>query len=147
MNAAEVTVFPTKGHTSEDRLMDVYHSTGKGPVYVTQGNTGAAQGETWVQPQPAWSAVRMANGFSPPNRTTVVDSHIRSAGTFSSGEEERKSSLSSESVSVEGHVLPSTYTDTFGFGLITVMNYTHLFYHSIPITGKKDDKFWIVKRT
>jgi hypothetical protein len=53
-----VTVYPVKGHTHEDRLHDVYYSTGKGPVHVVQGNSGAMQFERWAQPAPAWSAVR-----------------------------------------------------------------------------------------
>jgi len=89
---------------------------------VVQGNTGAMQAEKWIQPQPAWSAVRFANGFVPRNKTH------------------------SELIEVEGVILPSNYTDTFGFGVATFFNTTHMFYRNIPVTGDiGEDSFWIVK--
>lgn len=115
----EVTVYPQR-----KLLRDIYYSTGKGPVHVVQGNTGAMQWETWVQPQPAWSAIRFANGFIPLNRTSTSD------------------------ISVDGPVLPSNYTNTFGYGVITAWNSTHLQYDAKADTDSDlgTDLFWIVKR-
>jgi len=109
-------------------LGDVYYSTGKGPVHVVQGNTGAMQWESWVQPQPAWSAIRFANGFIPLNRTNGVDY---------------------EGNNIDGPVLPSNYTNTYGFGVVTAWNSTHLQYEAMADTDSSvgTDQFWIVKRT
>lgn len=114
--------------------VDYYYSTGKGPVHVTQGNSGAMQVEKWHQPQPDWSAVRYANGLSPRNKTSADD-----------GE--------SVPMEVEVNVVPGpegkiTYVDTFGFGVITALNSTHLHYESHANTNntKFTDSFWIVKR-
>ena len=97
---------------------DAYYSTGKGPVYVCQGNTGAMQGEKFIQPQPDWSAVRMANGIHGRNKSEVAIDDVYS------------------------------YRNTFGYGIITSFNSTHLFYENIPNTEKIrfSDRFWIVKR-
>ena len=111
----EVTVRPIPGHSGENAGVDVYHSQGKGPVHVVQGNTGAMQFETWVHPKPRWSAVRFSNGYIP-------------------------------EIGVEGMILESNYTDTFGFGVATFINATHMKYSNIPITGDIGvDTFWIVK--
>lgn len=139
----EVTVFPdhiphrdeATGHVS---LVDVYHSTGKGPVYVVQGNTGAMQFETWTQPQPEWSAVRFANGYIPPKRSPFSrDDHKHAAvGSGEEGDPE-----------LEGLILKSNYSDTFGFGVATFYNSTHMHYRNIPVTGSiGTDEFWVVKR-
>lgn len=115
-----VTDYPTK-QVIDDTEVDVYHSDGLGPVHVVQGNTGAMQDSLWVYPVPPWSAVRYANGFVPGDERPTRDN-------------------------LDGLILDSNYTDTFGIGLITFMNSTHLFYDSVPITGNITDKFWIVKR-
>lgn len=49
----------------------IYPAGVKGPMHIVQGNSGAMQVEKWVQPAPAWSAIRMANGYRVPsvNRT------------------------------------------------------------------------------
>ena len=38
-----------------------YHNT-SAPNYVVVGSAGAMQAETWTEPTPPWSAVRLANG-------------------------------------------------------------------------------------
>lgn len=121
VNNFEVTSYPVNSKKFQrDGHVDVYESSGKGPVYVVQGNTGAMQAEKWIQPQPAWSAVRFANGFVPRNKT--------------------------HSEYLEGLVLPSNYTDTFGFGVAEFVNATHLFYRNIPVTGNiGEDSFWVIK--
>jgi len=120
------TVLPVKG--GGNGLEDVYYSLGKGPVHVVQGNTGAMQVEQWIQPQPAWSAVRFANGWIPQNKTA------QPAGQHNH------------------HDLPHlgaqrvNYTDTFGFGSVTFVNSTHMYYEMVPVTGTLGyDKFWIVR--
>ena len=38
------------------------------------------------------------------------------------------------------------YSDTFGFGMVTFANATHMQYRNIPVTGTIGyDEFWIVK--
>ena len=127
VNNYKVTVYPIKnGNNDNNNTDDVYYSKGFGPVYVTQGNSGAMQFESWDQPQPAWSAYRYANGFVPKNIT--------------------KSQSQDGEFDVEQGLLSSNYTDTFGFGVITTMNSTHLKYEMIPATGEiGKDVFWIVK--
>jgi hypothetical protein len=40
-----------------------------------------------------------------------------------------------------------SYSDTFGFGVATFVNSTHLHYSAVPVTGTSGtDDFWIVKR-
>ena len=83
------------------------------------------QFESWTQPAPSWSAKRFANGFVPPNVTISRNFEDKLSGIF----------------------LESNYTDTFGIGIITAMNATHLQYSTIPVTGNIGvDSFWIVKR-
>lgn len=120
-----VTVPPSVYHPSLGKRVDMYHSEGKGPVYVVQGNTGAMQFEKWIHPQPEWSAIRFANGFIPPRDITTPEG----------------------SEMLQGLILESNYTDTFGLGIATFSNSTHLHYESIPVTGSiGTDEFWIVKR-
>jgi acid phosphatase type 7 len=127
VSAGEVTVFPKKRPNGDGKLVDVYETEGKGPVYVTQGNTGAMQFERWNQPQPDWSAVRFANGFVPPHNP------------FRGGHRDQNQ--------LGGAILESNYSDTFGFGVSTFFNATHLHYRCIPVTGDVGvDEFWIVKR-
>jgi Calcineurin-like phosphoesterase len=128
----EVTVYPTKSSKLPKDNVDIYYSQSKGPVYVVQGNTGAMQGETWVQPQPAWSAIRFANGFVPRNVSDVV-----------------ASTEGGSNGNVGGAVLPTDYIDTFGYGVITAYNATHMYYRARADSNSTDignDEFWIVKR-
>jgi hypothetical protein len=119
-----VTVYPEK-YNGRPRGADVYKSEGKGPVYVVQGNTGAMQVEQWVNPRPDWSAVRFSNGYIPP-----------------------KDKFSREgSDALKGLILNSNYSDTFGVGIATFTNSTHLHYQVYPVTGTIGvDEFWVVKR-
>lgn len=119
------TVLPVKGRTRDTLGDDMYYSLNKGPVHVVQGNTGAMQFETWIQPQPAYSAVRFGDGFVPRNRSHTLQS----------------------AAELQGEVFDRVnYTDTFGFGSVTFLNSTHMYYEMIPITGTQGtDKFWIVK--
>jgi hypothetical protein len=122
VNQSIVTVYPVeKDHVSGD----VYYSEGKGPVYVVQGNSGAMQWEQWLHPAPAWSAVRFANGFIPYNNTRDIIH-------------------TSESHIVYGDY---NYTNTFGFGVITVYNSTHLHYDAKADTESRlgTDRFWVIK--
>ena len=117
----QVTVYP---EANEDDT-DMYYSKGHGPVYVVQGNTGAMQFENWNQPQPAWSAIRYANGYIPRN---ITKPHERDEAEANQG------------------LLSSNYTDTFGFGVASGVNSTHLRYEMVPVTGEVGrDVFWIVK--
>ena len=65
------------------------------------------QFETYVQPQPAWSALRFSNGYIPRNKTHHPHDDRENLG-------------------VEGVILPSNYTDTFGFGVATFYNSSHM---------------------
>lgn len=121
-----VTCYPKKQLHSDEGgrglFIDVYHSFGRGPVHVVQGNAGAAQGEQWYQPAPAWSAIRFANGYITPNISTPRDSPL---------------------IETTKHW---NYTDTFGFGVVTAYNRTHLHYSMVPLTGTLGtDQFWVVK--
>jgi hypothetical protein len=114
-----------EGEPAEEQV-DLYRSQGKGPVYVVQGNTGAMQFERWANPRPDWSAVRFANGFIPPSDVTQDPT---------------------EQARLQGLILDSNYTDTFGFGVMTVMNSTHMQYKVVPVSGTiGTDEFWVVKR-
>lgn len=129
----EVTVQPTSeawGPSGEK--VDVYTSRGQGPVQVVQGNSGAMQEESWDQPQPVWSAFRCANGYVPKSESS-------SQSLDHALELELDGGLSNR-------VRDYDYKDTYGFGLVTFSNATHLQYRSIPITGTVGyDEFWIVK--
>lgn len=125
VNNGVVSVKPSKIR-SESGLVDQYKAEGKGPVYIVQGNTGAMQFERWQQPAPEWSAVRFANGFIPPKHLNSIE----------------------EKHELEGIILKSNYTDTFGVAVATFSNATHLHYSVVPITGTiGKDEFWLVKRT
>lgn len=124
VNDKVVSVYPTK-FEGESGSVDMYHSEGKGPVYVVQGNTGAMQFERWANPKPDFSAVRFANGYIPPRDRFSKEG----------------------AAALKGLILDSNYSDTFGFGVITFANSTHLHYSNIPVTGTIGvDEFWIVKR-
>ena len=123
-----VTSAPQKLH-GDSKGLDAYYSTGKGPVYVCQGNTGAMQAERWIQPQPEWSAVRMANGLIAHNRTSSrITAELNS----------------DSSVGADLYNYPNTY----GYGILTTVNSTHLLYESIPNTEAERfyDRFWVIKR-
>jgi hypothetical protein len=132
VNGAAIT-YPEKlavpsssGQEEGEQEVDVYHSQGKGPVYVVQGNTGALQFERWANPKPDWSALRFANGFIPPADVTQDPA---------------------EAERLQGLVLESNYTDTFGFGVMTAFNATHMQYKVVPVSGTLGtDEFWVVKR-
>jgi len=55
--AGSVTDHPTTGPDGND----VYQSP-SAPPHVVIGSAGALQEESWMKPQPEWSAVRFANG-------------------------------------------------------------------------------------
>jgi hypothetical protein len=130
----EVLVKPTLQPWGTDGAqVDVYASSGKGPVQVVQGNSGGMQAEKWEQPQPAWSAFRCANGYIPSadGKLEHTIEHVVDAGIGELLHLDR---------------LRYHYTDTYGFGIINFANSTHLQYRSIPITGSIGyDEFWIVK--
>jgi hypothetical protein len=125
LNNGVVTVFPTDYTDANGVTVPLYKTTGKGPVYVVQGNTGAMQVEHWVMPKPEWSAKRFANGIIP-------------------ADDEASTALREKLITSDTR----TYTDTFGIGLATFVNSTHLHYRAVPVTGTiGTDEFWIVKRT
>ena len=92
------------------------------------------QFERFQQPAPTWSAFRMAMGFVTPNVSRTAEGPGFEPLT-------RNSSL-------PGYV---KYTSTFGFGVITFANATHLHYSTVsdavvkPGTEVPSDEFWIVK--
>lgn len=55
--------------------VDVYSGAATAPIYIVQGTAGAMQFETLVQPQPAWSAVRLVGtyGFGTLTVSTSAD--------------------------------------------------------------------------
>mmetsp|Transcript_23680 Transcript_23680/g.32518 ORF Transcript_23680/g.32518 Transcript_23680/m.32518 type:complete len:574 (+) Transcript_23680:35-1756(+) len=127
----KVTVFPVKNGAG----VDEYHSLGRGPVHVVQGHAGAMQFERFQQPAPEWSAFRMANGFITPNisRPSKGDT-IEDLISISKPENFK-------------------YTSTYGFGVMTFYNATHMHFTTVSDAHKtsKDasplpgDEFWIVK--
>ena len=122
-----VTVYPE----SFDGV-DLYRASGRGPVQVVQGNAGGMQFEKWQQPQPEWSAVRMANGFIPKNKTS------------------EEVGVSAKGIIDDIKLLKDYhYVDTYGFGVATFVNATHLYYQNVPVehekTGPGYDSFWVVK--
>lgn len=129
VQSGEVTVYPNQ-ITIDNNLVDAYYSYGKGPVHVVQGSAGGMQGERWQQPAPAWSAIRFANGFIAPNiSSTSIDV------------------FTGDKSSEQGYNSDRNYTNTFGFGLITAYNASHLHYNVIPITGNVGvDQFWVIKQ-
>jgi hypothetical protein len=134
---------------------DVYEAP-KVPVYITQGNSGAAQEERWQTPTPAWSAVRWANGKAsnaPPalnhapaaaRGDSTADGTTGAAAASAVGHASEPAVSESSSTS-GGSVWPYTYTDTFGFGVANFVNATAMRYESVPVTGNFTDQFWIVR--
>ena len=174
VKGGEVTVWPQKqllsppappgvaATTAEAKEveMDVYYlsESGTGPVHVVQGHAGGMQAERWLQPQPMWSAVRMANGYVPPNNT---DAAVAATVTTMQGEEvpldlSDGSPLRSTDIP-QVPLLPRGfseedersvyYSDTYGFGIIRAVNSTHMYYSSVLDTDNNvaGDQFWIVR--
>ncbi len=153
MKEGAVTVYPEKGPTIATRRTDVYHALGKGPVHIMQGHAGGMQGERWLQPQPDYSAFRMSNGYVVPNRTRA-DAKEAGGYMIHNG---RPVDLSDTSLQTAAELsgfplqLPDfthfNYTDTYGFGVITAANSTHLHFQSVSDTDSHiaSDEFWIVK--
>ena len=130
----QVTVKPSSAAWGPGgSLVDVYESNGQGPVQVVQGNSGGMQEVSWEEPQPTWSAFRCSNGFVPKDKesTRVLEEALEMQ--LDGGRKE--------------DLVDYDYKDTYGFGLVTFANATHLQYRSIPVTGTIGyDEFWIVKR-
>ena len=57
-----VASLPARRHAGPNGDEDVYVRP-RAPVHVVNGAAGAFQHETWNSPMPAWSAVRIADGF------------------------------------------------------------------------------------
>jgi hypothetical protein len=157
MKDGVATVFPVKGPTVDTRRTDVYHALGKGPVHIMQGHAGGMQFERWTQPQPDWSAFRMSNGYVVPNRTRATDSIERDERGYMLLNGMRVD-LSDDSTQTDAQLgtlplqMPDildhyNYTDTYGFGVITLANCTHLHFQSVSDTESHvaADEFWIVK--
>jgi hypothetical protein len=160
----EVTSMPTKEwmlnmDTKKPSRCDVYRSNGVGPVHVMQGFTGGFQAERFMQPQPAWSAFRMADGIVFHNRSRHesaqmewMESHKQSNIEIDLSDETKLSAnmiadlplLSSQDLEFSKNY---NYSHTYGFGYITAINATHLHYQAIPnVDGLiNHDEFWIVK--
>jgi hypothetical protein len=82
------------------------------------------QFERFYQPQPSWSAIRMANGYFIPN-ITFSDNILSERGNKN-----------------------ISYIATYGFGVVTFANKTHLHYKSesdATLGDEHVDEFWIVK--
>lgn len=164
-----VTCLPNH-HLSNDQGVDVYTcghgDKGQGPVQVVQGNAGGMQAVRWEYPVPLWSAKRWANGYSPPSRSNIHD-HGRSRSSSSSNSKldgSHVNDLSIEAAVDMDEYLASDkpkftrdkgdrvdidieYSDTYGFGVVTAYNATHLHYHSYPVTGDwAVDEFWIIRK-
>lgn len=124
-----VTAYPTMNQDG----IDVYYSTGKGPVHIMQGHAGAMQEEKFQQPQPDWSAFRMADGFVFQNKTS--DSKFERLSKLKKYKDIRDSGS-------------YDYKDTYGFGVATFANSTHMFYKTVPVTNSElgVDTFVIIKR-
>ena len=127
-----VQVYPTRVTDELGQVSDAYYSTGSGPVKVVQGNSGALQFDFWYQPQPTWSAVRYSDGVMAPNRTGI----------------EVKTSSDTFSLEMNDNDRNIHYLDSFGFGVISAVNRTHLQYKSHSNTNSTilTDTFWIIKR-
>ena len=135
--------------------MDVYHSMGKGPVQLMQGNAGGMQAEKFCHPAPEWSAFRMANGYIIPNNTRKADvasdasSGLQALAPLEQealGREHRLDFRDKDHPRLDKLTENWEYANTFGFGVIEAVNATHLHYHTVPVMGDIGaDEFWIVK--
>jgi hypothetical protein len=95
-----------------------------------QGNAGGMQAERWDQPAPAWSAVRFANGYR--GREHEMDA----------------SSQQQEDAGLPLDTPHWNYTNTFGFGVVSALNSTHLHYQVVPVSGGiGTDEFLLVRET
>eukprot|EP00981_Chlorochromonas_danica_P002541 scaffold487_cov178-Ochromonas_danica.AAC.29 len=159
----QVTVFPTHFHDGQEPLLqsakgvirksgrpDVYYSKGKGPVHVMQGHAGGMQAERWISPTPAWSAYRMADGIvmpslnvSAPYGDLFYDLSDNSKQTYDMLDD---LPLFPKALDIDWDNF--NYSHSFGFGLITAFNASHLHFQSIPnVDGLMNhDEFWIVKQ-
>lgn len=135
MNGTKVVVPDRKA--SKAAGADVYANPGL-PIYLTQGNAGAAQEERWERPAPPWSAVRWANGkdSSPPRSDPLGAPEVPTP---------LHSDVSSGPAEVGRPTYPFNYTDSFGFGILRFVNATACEYESVTITGSLHDHFWIVR--
>ncbi len=149
----EVTVFPVKGRFLETGRADIYHALGKGPVHIMQGHAGGMQGERWIQPQPVWSAFRMSNGYVVPNRTRSEGKEEGGYMIHNGVRVDLSDSSAQTALELDGFPLQLpelshfNYTDTYGFGVISTANSTHLHFksHSDTDSNVAADEFWIVK--
>lgn len=63
MHCYERTWPNNNGTTSDTQNLNVFNQPSN-PIWIVQGNAGAAIVERWIEPQPAWSAVRvLAYGY------------------------------------------------------------------------------------
>lgn len=158
VKAGEVTVYPVKGTTLETRRTDMYYSLGKGPVHIMTGNSGGMQVERWNQPAPAWSGLRMSNGYIVPNRTDdkMFDPSSESYMTLNGMKVDISDASTQTAEQIRDFPMQQppqmdhfNYTDTYGFGVITFWNATHLHYQtyadSNTDTTRCADEFWVVK--
>ena len=78
----------------------------------------------------------MANGYVVPNITTL-----------STIEYKNDQLISSIPFDVPEYYNDIDYTDTYGFGVITFINSTHLYYKTVSDTETTTakDEFWIIK--
>ncbi|RYY77464.1 hypothetical protein EON63_18705 [archaeon] len=134
-------------------LVDVYYSSGYGPVHVMQGHAGGMQVERWTYPIPAWSGFRMANGIVMPGVNYTYpygDDIVYDLSDHSKQLPEDLETLSLFPLKIPGDLLNGNYnySHTYGFGYITAFNHTHLLYQAIPnVDGERNhDEFWIVKK-
>jgi hypothetical protein len=155
LKAGVVTTYP-KRMGLDKKFIDVYEdATGKGPVHIMQGHAGGMQAERFVQPKPDYSAFRMANGIIPPDRSRSsaqdwarqhnmqLDLSDASTMDYHAIEDLPLISAEDRSLSVEYN-----YSHTYGFGLITAYNATHLHYEAVPdMDGEfNHDQFWLIKK-
>jgi len=154
----KVTVWPDKlresnsSHslnTNKFGRTDVYYSKGKGPVHVMQGHAGGMQAERWISPTPEWSAFRMADGIVMPNLKgeDIYADYFYDLTDDSNQSLEEVENLPLFPRNLSLDLFNYNYSHTYGFGLITAYNATHLHYEAIPnVDGKRNhDEFWIVK--
>jgi hypothetical protein len=129
---------------------DVYYSKGKGPVHIMQGHAGGMQFERWTSPTPKWSAFRMANGLVMPS---LKDSEPYGEQFFDLTDTSSQTAdmmadlpLFPKAMSINNDGF--NYSHTYGFGVFTSFNASHLHYQAIPnVDGLTNhDEFWIVKQ-
>jgi hypothetical protein len=161
----------TKKNVKGIRKVDTYYANGAGPVHLMQGHAGGMQVERWIQPQPEWSAFRMANGLIAPNVSfefsvrgewnekypTEILNLFDNIDCVSNKRNDHLCSLYSQlplltktELDVSSEALFDknyNYSHTYGFGAIKAVNLTHLYYEMIPnVAGiLNHDAFWIVK--